>query len=111
MEVFESGGRPVKKAVMRCCVVTDLLAGTCVIMFGAGGILGAGGICSGIRAVVICGVLGGRVFVPSVGCAIRPGFRRVWFGVGRRAEVWAGIVSAVVGWVTVEVAVPHVVRC
>ena len=57
MELLESGGCPVKKAVMRYCVVTVWRAVGVDVMFGAGGILGAGGIGSGILAFVVFGLL------------------------------------------------------
>ena len=88
MELFESGGRPVKKAVMRFCVVTVRRAGIVNVMFGAGGILGAGGIGSGILAFVGLGLLlcwG----VASIRFTFLSGFLH-WVGVGRRALGEAG---------------------
>ena len=89
MELFESGGRPVKNAVMRCCVVTVWRAGIVNVMFGAEEILGTGGIGSGILAFVGLGLLlcwG----VASIRFTFLAGFLR-WVGVGRRALGEAGL--------------------
>ena len=77
-----------KKAVMRCCVVTVRRAGIVNVMFGAEGILGAGGIGSGMLAFVGLGMLL-CWRVASIRFTFLAGFLR-WVGVERRALGDAG---------------------